>query len=550
MLYCLQIHNYAIISHLEIHFSEKLSIITGETGAGKSILMGALGLALGNRADLSQLGDREKKLIVEASFKLVHSQGIKDLLTSMEVDFDGEIILRREIGANGKSRSFVNDTPVGLAQLQEVSSLLVDLHQQFDTLQLGNKDFQRTVLDARAGTIESMRGYQNRYQQFLSVSKKIEALKNAISKAEQEKEYKLFLLNELEELHWSEGEGKQLEEEFNILSHAEQIRGGLSKVSNMLSDGDQPILAQLKNMQSQLQSISLYHADLAQSGERLGSAYLELKDLCADLDSMLSKVVVDEKRMDQINDRLSKAQRLLKKHGVLSADELVSIQLTLSESVIGYESLQEELAACEKQKISIYEDAMKIAKAVHKKRIGQLPILESETKELLFRIGMPNATLKIDLKEIALSPTGIDQISFLFDANKSGNFEALHKVASGGELSRLMLVLKSLVANSLEMPTLIFDEIDSGISGEAARQVGILMEELASSHQLISITHQPQIAAKANHHLYVYKQEQLGVINTGVKLLSYEDRILTIAKMLAGENPSEVALANAKELMG
>lgn len=198
MLYCLQIHNYAIISHLEIHFSEKLSIITGETGAGKSILMGALGLALGNRADLSQLGDREKKLIVEASFKLVHSQGIKDLLTSMEVDFDGEIILRREIGANGKSRSFVNDTPVGLAQLQEVSSLLVDLHQQFDTLQLGNKDFQRTVLDARAGTIESMRGYQNRYQQFLSVSKKIEALKNAISKAEQEKEYKLFLLNELE----------------------------------------------------------------------------------------------------------------------------------------------------------------------------------------------------------------------------------------------------------------------------------------------------------------------------------------------------------------
>lgn len=550
MLYCLQIHNYAIISHLEIHFSEKLSIITGETGAGKSILMGALGLALGNRADLSQLGDREKKLIVEASFKLVHSQGIKDLLTSMEVDFDGEIILRREIGANGKSRSFVNDTPVGLAQLQEVSSLLVDLHQQFDTLQLGNKDFQRTVLDARAGAIESMRGYQNRYQQFLSVSKKIEALKNAISKAEQEKEYKLFLLNELEELHWSEGEGKQLEEEFNILSHAEQIRGGLSKVSNMLSDGDQPILAQLKNMQSQLQSISLYHADLEQSGERLGSAYLELKDLCADLDSMLSKVVVDEKRMDQINDRLSKAQRLLKKHGVLSADELVSIQHTLSESVIGYESLQEELAACEKQKISIYEDAMKIAKAVHKKRVGQLPILESETKELLFRIGMPNATLKIDLKEIALSPTGIDQISFLFDANKSGNFEALHKVASGGELSRLMLVLKSLVANSLEMPTLIFDEIDSGISGEAARQVGILMEELASSHQLISITHQPQIAAKANHHLYVYKQEQLGVINTGVKLLSYEDRILTIAKMLAGENPSEVALANAKELMG
>ena len=550
MLHCLQIQNYAIISKLEINFSEKLSIITGETGAGKSILMGALGLALGNRADLSQLGDREKKLIVEASFKNVHSKGIEDLLTSMEVDFDGEVLLRREIGSNGKSRSFVNDTPVGLAQLQEVSSLLVDLHQQFDTLQLGNKDFQRTVLDARSGTIDLMRGYQDIYQQFQAVCKKIESLKNTILKAEQEKEYKLFLLNELEELHWSDGEGKVLEEELNVLSHAEQIRTVLSKVSNSLAEGDQPILSQLKNMQSLLQSISLFHADLVPIGERLGSAYLELKDLGADLDSMLSKIVVDEKRIDQINDRLSKAQRLIKKHGVLSADELVSIQHTLSESVIGYESMQEELVACEKQKTTIYDDAMKIAKSVHKKRAGQLSILESETKELLSRIGMPNAALKIDLKEIELSPTGIDQISFLFDANKSGNFEPLHKVASGGELSRLMLVLKSLVANSLEMPTLIFDEIDSGISGEAARQVGILMEELAASHQLISITHQPQIAARADHHLYVYKQEQLGVINTGVKLLSFEDRILTIAKMLAGENPSEAALANAKEMMG
>jgi DNA repair protein RecN (Recombination protein N) len=550
MLHCLQIQNYAIISKLEINFSEKLSIITGETGAGKSILMGALGLALGNRADLSQLGDREKKLIVEAIFKNVHSQGIEDLLKSMEVDFDGEVLLRREIGSNGKSRSFVNDTPVGLGQLQEVSSLLVDLHQQFDTLQLGNKDFQRTVLDARSGTIDLMRGYQNIYQQFQTVCKKIESLKNAILKAEQEKEYKIFLLNELEELHWSEGEGKLLEEELNVLSHAEQIRTVLSKVSNSLAEGDQPILPQLKNMQSLLQSISLFHADLVPIGERLGSAYLELKDLGADLDSMLNKVVVDEKRIDQINDRLSKAQRLIKKHGVLSADELVTMQGTLSQTVLGFESMQEELASSEKQKTTIYDEALKIAKAVHKKRTVQLSVLESETKELLSRIGMPNAALKIDLKEIELSPTGIDQISFLFDANKSGNLEPLHKVASGGELSRLMLVLKSLVANSLEMPTLIFDEIDSGISGEAARQVGILMEELAAAHQLISITHQPQIAAKADHHLYVYKQEQLGVINTEVKLLSFEDRVLTIAKMLAGENPSEAAIANAKEMMG
>lgn len=549
MLQSLHIQNYAIISNLEIRFSNKLSIITGETGAGKSILMGALGLALGNRADLSQLGDREKKLIVEAVFSVKAIESISQLLKSLEIDFEGEILLRREIGINGKSRSFVNDTPVSLGQLQEISSLLVDLHQQFDTLQLGNTDFQRKVLDAKAACIDLMKEYSVIYQQYNVVSKKVDSIKNAITKATQEKEYKLFLLKELEELNWKDQEEKQLEEELNLLSHAEQIRTGLSKISYSLSEGENPILSNLKGMQSVLQSLSSFHQDLVPMSNRLGSAYVELKDLSGDLSFLLDKVVVDESRMDQISDRLSKSQRLVKKHGLFSADELVEIRKQLSADVSGFENIQEELVVFEKERAVLFENATKIALEIHQKREKQIPILASETKDLLFRIGMPNAILKVESKEVALCSTGIDQISFLFDANKSGNFEPLQKVASGGELSRLMLVLKSLVANSLEMPTLIFDEIDSGISGEAARQVGILMGELASSHQVISITHQPQIAAKADHHLYVYKQEFNGVVNTDVKLLTKDESVLAIAKMLAGENPSDAALANAREMM-
>jgi DNA repair protein RecN (Recombination protein N) len=549
MLQSLHIQNYAIISNLEIRFSNKLSIITGETGAGKSILMGALGLALGNRADLSQLGDREKKLIVEAVFSVKAIESISQLLKSLEIDFEGEILLRREIGINGKSRSFVNDTPVSLGQLQEISSLLVDLHQQFDTLQLGNTDFQRKVLDAKAACIDLMKEYSAIYQQYNAVSKKVDSIKNAITKATQEKEYKLFLLKELEELNWKDQEEKQLEEELNLLSHAEQIRTGLSKISYSLSEGENPILSNLKGMQSVLQLLSSFHQDLVPMSNRLGSAYVELKDLSGDLSFLLDKVVVDESRMDQISDRLSKSQRLVKKHGLFSADELVEIRKQLSADVSGFENIQEELVVFEKERAVLFENATKIALEIHQKREKQIPILASETKDLLFRIGMPNAILKVESKEVALCSTGIDQISFLFDANKSGNFEPLQKVASGGELSRLMLVLKSLVANSLEMPTLIFDEIDSGISGEAARQVGILMGELASSHQVISITHQPQIAAKADHHLYVYKQEFNGVVNTDVKLLTKDESVLAIAKMLAGENPSDAALANAREMM-
>jgi len=549
MLQSLQISNYAIISNLEVRFSNKLTIITGETGAGKSILMDALGLALGDRADLSQMGDKNKKLIVEATFQVDPSENIMAIMQALEIDFDNDIIVRREIAANGKSRSFVNDTPVTLSQLQELSSLLVDLHQQFDTLQLGKKDFQRTLLDARAASLDLMKEFSIEYAEYLSQCKQIEQINQQIAKAEQEKEYNLFLLNELEELNWKSGEEKDLEEELNILSNADHIRTTLSKITHSLSEGEQPMLSQIKAMQSMIQSLGNVKKDFVAMADRMNSVYLEIKDLSADLEALNGKVIVDEKRIDEVNARLSLFQRLLKKHGVISESLLLDKWKELASKVAVFDNIQDELSKCEKKKKNHFDAATKIATQIHDKRKKQSPILESASKELLTRVGMPNARLKIEMEKMDLNPSGIDQPMFLFDANKSGNFEPLHKVASGGELSRLMLVLKSLVAGSLEMPTLIFDEIDSGISGEAARQVGMLLQELADSHQLISITHQPQIAARADDHLYVYKEEKNGLINTSIKSLSQAERVEAIAKMLAGENPSKAALASAKEMI-
>lgn len=550
MLSRLFIQNYAIISSLEIDFSEHLSIITGETGAGKSILMGALGLALGDRADMSQLRDKEKKLVVEASFQVKKTKALAAIFESADIDLDDEVILRREVAANGKSRSFINDTPVTLTQLNQVSGLLVDLHQQFDTLELGSQSFQTDLLDARSGCLDMMTGYKSQYNEYLHVAKKIAGIQESIAKAEQEREYKMFLLAELDELNWQEGEGKQLEEELNMLSHAEQIRSGLARVSNALDEGEQPILAQLKSLLGQLQSLSPYHAELSSYAERLSSTYVELKDLSSDVNSLSDKIQVDEKRMDELNERLSKAQRLLKKHSLSHADELVGVRNQFGTDVQSFESMQEALQSAEKQLQALQASCTSIANKVQVMRLKQVPIIEKDSKELLSRVGMPNAVLKISLKPTKhLTNSGLDEVQFLFDANKSGQFEALHKVASGGELSRLMLILKSLVADSMEMPTLIFDEIDSGISGEAARQVGVLMEELASSHQIISITHQPQIAARADHHLYVYKQDNNGIINTNIRILNEDERVRAIANMLAGENPSEAVLASAREMM-
>ena len=549
MLQRLYVQNYAIITQLEIAFDEGMVVITGETGAGKSIIMGALSLTLGERADSAMVKDKAVKTIIEAVFKVPASNKLMLLLNEAEIDIEDEVIVRREIQSNGKSRAFVNDTPVSLAQLQQFSALLVDLHQQFDTLELGNQEFQRLLVDAKAEILDEVSSYGKSYQLLSQTQKKIATIKAALLKAEQEKEYKLFLLKELEELNWQADEGKSLEEELNMLTHAEQIKTSLSKVSFGMNEGEQPLLPAVKSLISQLHTVSKFHPQLSDLITRFESAYVELKDIGADLDLISDAVTVDENRLEQINQRLALAQRLTKKHGLLSPDQLIEIQLGLGNEMNVLSNAEEDLGKLEKDAAALMTKTLELASGLSKKRKKTIPGLEKSANELLGRVGMPNAKLKIETEEVVLHASGMDQIAFMFDANKSGKFEPISKVASGGELSRLMLVLKSLVAGSLEMPTLIFDEIDSGISGEAAKQVGVLMGELSASHQLITITHQPQIAAIANQHLFIYKQEVEGAINTNVKRLTEDERILTIAQMMAGVNPSDAVLASAREMM-
>ncbi|MFM1968633.1 MAG: repair protein RecN [Bacteroidota bacterium] len=549
MLQRLFVQNYAIITQLEISFNKGMVVITGETGAGKSIIMGALSLTLGERADSSMVKDTAVKTIIEAVFKISNSNKVIQLLKDAEIDIDDEVIVRREIQSNGKSRAFLNDTPVSLAQLQQFSSLLVDLHQQFDTLELGNQEFQRQLVDAKAGIMQEVVDYGKTYQLFVQTQKKIASIRSAMLKADQEKEYKSFLLKELEELNWQSGEEQKLEEELTMLSHAEQIKSSIAKVSYGMNEGEQPLLSAVKVLIAQLQAVSKYHNQLPELLSRFDAAYVELKDLAGELDSILDSVAVDDERLDQVNQRLALAQRLVKKHGLVSSDQLIEIQSGLSNEMQQLSNAEEDLEKLEKKLAQYQSKAVDLALVLNKNRKKVIPSLEKSANELLSRVGMPNAKLKIELDQASLHQYGMDHVSFLFDANKSGKFEPIHKVASGGELSRLMLVLKSLVAGSLEMPTLIFDEIDSGISGEAAKQVGILMSELSSAHQLITITHQPQIAAMANQHLFIYKQEVGGSIATNVKTLSEEERVFTIAQMMAGVNPSDAVLASAREMM-
>lgn len=549
MLQRLFVQNYAIISRLEVSFDQGMVVITGETGAGKSIIMGALSLTLGERADSSMVKDKSVKTIIEAVFSVPTTNKVIHLLKDAEIDIDDEVIVRREIQSNGKSRAFVNDTPVSLAQLQQFSSLLVDLHQQFDTLELGNQEFQRQLVDAKAGIMQEVADYGKTFQLFVQTQKKIASIRAAMMKADQEKEYKSFLLNELEELNWQLDEEKLLEEELTVLSNAEQIKASLARVSFGMSEGEQPLLSAVKNLVTQLQAVSKYHNQLPELLTRFDAAYVELKDIAGELDSILDSVAVDDERLDQVNQRLALAQRLVKKHGLVSSDQLIEVQSALSNEMQLLSNAEEDLEKLEKELAIQQSKSVDLALNLNKHRKKVLPSLEKSANELLNRVGMPNAKLKIELEQSPLHQYGMDHVSFLFDANKSGKFEPISKVASGGELSRLMLVLKSLVAGSLEMPTLIFDEIDSGISGEAAKQVGVLMSELSAAHQLITITHQPQIAAMANQHLFIYKQEVEGSIATNVRKLSEEERVFTIAQMMAGVNPSEAVLATAREMM-
>lgn len=548
MLKTLYIHNYAIIDEINIDFCPKLNVITGETGAGKSILMGALSLILGDRADTSVLLNREKKCIVEGTFSADNRQ-LRDILKENDLDNENEIVIRREIAVNGKSRAFVNDTPVNLDQLKQISSLLVDLHRQFDTLSLSDSGFQRNVLDALANNGTLLNNYQDIFYKWRKAEEELKELQSQKASFNKEYDYNKFLFDELYEASLKENELEEADSELKILSNSETIKAALSQASGALGGGDQPLVQQLKSIHHHLSGYAKYHYGLEELLKRLHSTQIELQDISDEVERLNDEVSHDPARIEQLNERISSGYKLLKKHGVQTTNELLGIQQTLEEKLKAVMNIDELIIKKEKAAGELLEKINALANDLTQKRNKQIKPLEEKVNKLLIQVGMPNARLKVTIDNKAADAFGRDNIEFLFDANKSNRFEPVRKVASGGELSRLMLSIKSLVAESMDMPTLIFDEIDTGISGEAAKQVGVIMNTLATQRQVITITHQPQIAGKAHSHLFVYKDITNDVVRTNIRTLAGEERITAIARMLSGEKPTAAALENAREMV-
>lgn len=549
MLSKLNIRNFAIISELSIGFLPGLNIITGETGAGKSILMGAVSLILGDRADSALLSDRDKKAVIEGYFAMKERADIRAFLQKEELDIFDELIIRREITPTGKSRAFINDTPVTLEQLRMLSNLMVDLHRQFDTSEVGKVDFQRNVLDAMAENGTFLQTYTAAYEQWQRIQKRITSLRADQEKAQRDFEYHQYLLHELEDMNLQPDELELAEKELRLMSQSEQLQTALDGVYFALNEAELPIVHQLKSLLQQIQSYTAVFPPLEPLAVRMLSAQLELQDIAQELEGLRSEIKQDPERLQLLNDRVNLGYKLFKKHNVTTTQELLAIQSNLTTAVEAVNLNSTLIAELTVEALQLEKAAYAAGAVLTERRQAAVAPFIREVTLLLHQVGMPNARLKVDLLPDSPGPKGMDQVDFLFDANKSGRFEPIKKVASGGELSRLMLSIKSLVASSLDMPTLIFDEIDTGISGEAAKQVGVILKSLAGQRQIICITHQPQIAGKADAHLYVYKNMEREVVQTNIRLLTDEERVVALAKMLGGEKPSNAALESAREMM-
>ncbi|HVB04615.1 MAG TPA: DNA repair protein RecN [Chitinophagaceae bacterium] len=548
MLQKLTIQNYAIIDRLEIQFSPQLNIITGETGAGKSILLGALMLILGERADQDALYDKSVKCVIEGIFTSGEDR-ISRFLDEQGLDQEPLTTIRREISGTGKSRAFVNDTPVNLDQLAELGSLLVDLHQQMDTGKLGTRDFQTEVLDALCNHDGLLREYREAFRELQWQSKELDRIKSNIANTARELDYHRFLLSELEELSFRDQEIEDLETVLRQLTHAEEVKTALENIQVQLLDGETPVTGQLKQMQAALQPLSGFHPDLPELVRRLGAAGVELQDIAGDIVRINDHVVYDTAQINQVSERLAGGYRLLKKHHVQTTADLLIIRDKLQEKLDSAETLDNQLINIQQVVEKLSKQVSSFAEKLSHDRLIQSGPLAERVNTLLEQVGMPGATLKVSIQSREPGDSGQDEVEFLFDANASGHFLPVRKVASGGELSRLMLCVKSLVAKSLALPTLIFDEIDSGISGEAARQVGMILKDLSGDHQVLCITHQPQIAGRGDVHYYVYKEVLGDRIVTRIRELNREERISAIARMLGGEMPTAAALENAREMM-
>jgi len=552
MLQKLYIRNYVLIDKLEITFDPFLNVITGETGAGKSIILGALSLILGERADTSVLIDREDKSVVEASFKTEKNTYFNGLLQREELDIEPVTIIRREISASGKSRAFVNDTPVTLTTLNELTSALVDMHRQFDNRALQENTFMYEVIDAVAENQLLLQEYKTQFSAYKQLQQQYRKLAENQSQWQKEADYKQFLFDELEQAALKENEIEDAEINLKQLSHAEQIKATLQLVYGALEEGEQPINNELKRMLQQLQTIINVQPGTEALAQRMESALLELRDIAGELDDLQGKVDLDPEQLNHLQERIDLGYRLFKKHGVSTTAELIAIYRQLSSELEAQNNSDAALKELQEQLLQSEKALHAQAKELHNKRSKTAPDFSKKVNELLKLVGMPNAILQVEISDSkGLHELGTDHIQFMFDANKSGKFSPVEKAASGGEMSRIMLCIKALTAKALALPTLIFDEVDAGISGEAAKQVGILLRSLSEYHQVLCITHQPQVAGKGTSHYFVYKTAGIDdKVKTNIRLLNDDERVRAIAQMIGGEKPSEAAMENARELVG
>lgn len=553
MLSRLHIENFAIIDSLDIEFPGGFLVITGETGAGKSIVMDALRLILGARADSASFVPG-KKCVVEGHFSLADNTSVNAFLEHHELDQQDELVVRREISTTGKSRSFINDTPVGLQALESLGHLLVDLHQQFDTAELTTRNFQKQVLDGLSGNLAYRKTLREQHQQLQEIQKQIQDLSLQKEKALRESDYDRYLLDELEQFSPKENELENLEAEQKRLSRSDDILSALMYSHRLMQEGEDGLLMKLRQVINKLDTIRDDFPVVAVMTERLRSCMLELKDLEEETERLQGEVSSDEGRLQIVSERLSEGYRLLKKHGVQQTSQLIELIQQLSNKLFSLESQDAEIAKLKQAHEHLEKEVLLLAEKISSNRKKTIPSLEEKLNKLLKRVGMIHAAVKVDIHPSALDSSGIDHVEFLFQANlvpgsTGASYQPLARVASGGELSRLMLCIKSLVAKVMELPTLVFDEIDTGISGEAALQVGNIMRELSASRQVIAITHQPQLASRATTHYYVQKEKQGGVIRTAVRKLDRSGRVEAIARMLSGDKPSASAIANAEEMV-
>jgi DNA repair protein RecN (Recombination protein N) len=550
MLSKLVIENYALIDHLEMEFSEGFSVITGETGAGKTILLGALALILGTRGDASVLLDASRKCIVEGTFT-IKNYHLETFFREHELDYDDTAILRREILQNGKSRAFINDTPVNLSLMKDLGDHLVNIHSQFSVITLNDADFQLAVLDNYSDNLQTIQQFRDNFICFVRKKKELEELIERETIARKDKDYYQFLYDELEAAKLKEEEQKITEKRLDFLSHAEEIKTGLLQALEILSLGEQNIADRLSEITNITKSLSRFHSSLKEISERLRSNQIDLRDIATGMEKIEQEVDFDPAEISTLTARLDLINHLEKKHNVSEIRDLLTIQEQINGKLQEATSMEDRIIAMNHELGAVRDRLIRDAEKLSVNRRKVIPDLENKIRQTLIKLGMRDARIKIEVTHLEeLTPDGTDAVRFLFSANKGIGLNEISRIASGGELSRLMLSIKSLISQKNLLPTIIFDEIDMGVSGEVAGKVGDILKKMGSSMQVIAITHLPQIAGKGQSHYWVFKSNESDAARTRLKKLDQKERVLEIAKMLSNEKVSDAALKTAKELMG